>query len=95
MTSYKEEIFNRTGLQEYDSCEAVVIGTNLHGSYISITDTKTPLQSFVYGGYRAGDRLLVSVRINELKRRFSCKVDSVISYASDEFERSAAFKDVA
>lgn len=95
MTSYKEELFERTGIQEYDSCYAVVTGTNSHGSYISITDSKTPLQSFVYGGYRIGDRLLVTVRLNEKRRRMICKVDSVVSYAFDVIERGSVFKDAA
>ena len=95
MASYKEEILEKTGIHEYDSCEAVVIGTNYHGSYISITDSKVPLQSFVYGGYHIGDKLLVSVRVNDKKKRLLCMVDSVISYASDEFERRFVFNEVA
>lgn len=46
MATYKEDFHERTEIQEYDSCRAVVVGTNSNSSYISIIDSKTPLQYY-------------------------------------------------
>lgn len=92
MTDFAKKLFERTGIQEYDSCEAVVTETVYNGCFAHVTGSKDSVRSFVYGGYSTGDRLLVTVRINEAKERLYCKVDSVISFVADEEERSSAFE---
>lgn len=95
MTDFAKKLFERTGIQEYDSCEAVVTETSYNGCFAYVTGPKDKVRSFVYGGYCVGDRLLVTVRINEEKERLYCKVESVVSFACDENERDFAFEDVA
>lgn len=92
MTDFAKKLFERTGIQEYDSCEAVVTETSYNGCFACVKGPKDTVRSFVYGGYSAGDRLLVTVRINEAKERLYCKVDSVISFASYKEEKCSAFE---
>ena len=92
MTDFAKKLFERTGIQEYDSCEAVVTETVYNGCFARVTGPKSTIRSFVYGGFCVGDILLVTVRINEAKEKLYCKVDSVISFAADEEEKCSAFE---
>lgn len=92
MTDFAKKLFERTGIQEYDSCEAVVTETVYNGCFAHVTGPKNTVRSFVYGGFCVGDILLVTVRINDAKKRLYCKVDSVISFATDKEEKCFAFE---
>lgn len=82
MTDYLYEMAEK-GIERFSEYEARVIGVNSCGCYIELIDSG--VRAFYYGGGETGDTVYVTVyKIDSLRQRVTCNLDSVISYASDE-----------